>query len=64
MMWAFSTLNTEQISKIKELEEKLGITLIAFSNSDIKYADLSEEKVNMIKEAEKELKISLVAVNV
>jgi len=64
MIWAFSSLKAEQIKSIKELEEKMGVTLLAFSGINIKYADLSEEDLKLLLQAEKDLGVSLVAVNV
>lgn len=64
MTWAFSSLTAKQMKSIKELEEKMGVTLLAFSNINIKYANLSEEEMKVLFEAEKDLGVSLVAVHV
>lgn len=64
MIWGFSALNTEQVKAIKELEDKLGITLLAFSGANLKYADLSAEELDEMHKLEKELNLSLVAVKV
>lgn len=64
MIWAFSSLTAKQMKSIKELEEKIGVTLLAFSGMNIRYADLSEEDLKLLLQAEKDLGVSLVAVNV
>jgi hypothetical protein len=64
MLWAFSSLKDKQMKSIKELEEKMGVTLLAFSGMNIKYANLSEEDLKVLLQAEKDLGVSLVAVNV
>ena len=63
MIWAFSSLTAKQMKSIKELEEKMGVTLLAFSGMNIKYADLSEEDLKTLLQAEKDIGVSLVAVN-
>ncbi|AFV24688.1 hypothetical protein Mpsy_2484 [Methanolobus psychrophilus R15] len=64
MIWGFSALNSEQVKAIKELEDKMGITLLAFSDSNLKYADLSAEDLEEVHQLEKKLNLSLVAVKV
>jgi hypothetical protein len=64
MLWAFSSLTAKQMKSIKELEEKMGVTLLAFSGMNIKYVNLSEEDLKLLLQAEKDLLVSLVAVNV
>lgn len=64
MIWAFSSLTAKQMKSIKELEEKMDVTLLAFSGMNIKYADLSEEDLKTLLQAEKDIGVSLVAVNV
>lgn len=64
MLWAFSSLKDKQMKSIKELEEKMRVTLLAFSGMNIKYANLSEEDLKVLLQAEKDLGVSLVAVNV
>jgi hypothetical protein len=64
MTWGFSALNSEQVKAIKELEDKMGITLLAFSDANLKYADLSAEDLKEVHRLEKELNLSLVAVKV
>jgi hypothetical protein len=63
MIWAFSSLKAEQIKSIKELEEKMGVTLLAFSGINIKYADLSEEDLKLLFKLKRTLGF-MVAVNV
>lgn len=64
MTWVFSSLTTEQMKYIKEIEAKMGVTLLAFSNTNIKYANLSEEDLKLLLQTEKDLGVSLVALNV
>lgn len=60
-MWSFSKIDTENLKAITDLESKLGITLIAFSDDEIEYADLSEDAAKEVKDLEKKLGLSLVA---
>lgn len=64
MLWAFSSLKDKQMKAIRELEERMGVTLLAFSSIDIDYANLTEEELKLLLKAEKDLGLSLVAVNV
>jgi len=64
MLWAFSSLKDKQMKEIKALEEKMGVTLLAFSDIDVEYATLTEEEMKVLLQAEKDLGLSLVAVNV
>ncbi|WP_305064702.1 hypothetical protein [Methanococcoides sp.] len=61
-MWSFSKIDTENLKAIADLESKLGVTLIAFSDAEIKYADLNEDAAKEVKDLEKKLGLSLVAV--
>ena len=63
-MWIFSKLDSGNMKAVSDLENKLGVTLIAFSHDDIKYADLDEEAKKEVQSLEKELGISLVALDV
>ncbi len=62
MIWSFSALSSEQMKAIKELENKMGITILAFSDTNFKYANLSAEQLEEIHKLEKELRLSLVAI--
>ncbi len=64
MLWGFSALKDEYIKAINELEEQLGVTLLAFSGINIKNAELTKEDLLKIKGLEEKLGLSLVAVNV
>ncbi|NPE28397.1 hypothetical protein HNV12_10585 [Methanococcoides sp. SA1] len=63
-MWTFSKLNKENMDEISAAEEKLGITLIAFSDANTKYAELDANTVKEVKELEAKLGLSLVALKV
>ncbi|ADI74149.1 conserved hypothetical protein [Methanohalobium evestigatum Z-7303] len=62
MVWSFSKLDEDSIKAINELEKKMGIILLAFSDRDIKAADLDEDQLKSIKDLEDKLDMSLVAV--
>ena len=53
-------LNTNQFSELKELEDKMGVSLIAFEK---KYdlAQLSEDNLSLIKDFEKKTGLTIVA---
>ena len=53
-------LNTNQFTELKDLEEKIGVSLIAFEK---KYdlAQLSEDNLDLIKEFEKKTGLTIVA---
>lgn len=60
-MWTFSKLSKETMDAISAAEDKLGVTLLAFSDEGTKFAELSEDDVKEVKELEKKLGLSLVA---
>ncbi|MEL4305340.1 hypothetical protein [Methanococcoides sp. LMO-2] len=60
-MWTFSKLSKENMDAIGAAEEKLGVTLIAFSEEGTKFADLGDEAVKEVKALEEKLGLSLVA---
>ncbi|WMW22244.1 hypothetical protein RE476_00010 [Methanolobus mangrovi] len=64
MLWGFSVLKDEQMKAIAELEEKLDITLLAFSGINIKNAEITTDDLEQIKKLESDLGLSLVAVKV
>ncbi len=63
MVWGLSKLEDKEIEKIQQLEKKLEIELLAFSDYDLKIADLNKQEINKIKKLEKELNVSLLAIN-
>ncbi len=60
-MWIFSKLNTDNVNAINDLEKKLGIALVAFSNDATTFADLDDAGTKEIKDLEAELGVSLIA---
>lgn len=60
-MWSYSKIDTENLKAINELESKLGIALIAFSDEKIEYANLNEDAAKEVKDLEKKLGLSLLA---
>ena len=61
MVWSFSKITEEQIKAIDELEKKMDIVLLAFSDQ-VESAKLGDSDLKQIKDLEKELNLSLVAV--
>ncbi|SFM89777.1 hypothetical protein [Methanolobus profundi] len=64
MLWGFSVLKDEQMKAIAELEEKMNITLLAFSGINISNAEITNGDLEQIRKLEADLGLSLVAVNV
>ncbi|WP_342306348.1 hypothetical protein [Methanolobus sp. ZRKC5] len=64
MIWAFSALKEEEVKSIKELEDKMNVTLLSFSGIDISNAELSKSDLEEIQTLEEKLGRSLVAVKV
>jgi predicted xylose isomerase-like sugar epimerase len=62
-MWVFSELNNNNIKSVTDMEKKLGINLVAFSNDDTKFAELDDTSIKEIKALEGKLGVSLVALN-
>ncbi|WMW24016.1 hypothetical protein RE474_07855 [Methanolobus sediminis] len=62
MLWSYSKIDEAKVKTIEELEKKLGVTLLAFSEQDIKNAELTSDDLEQIKTIEGELGLSLVAV--
>lgn len=58
-----SNLNNDKIDTIKQLEKELGSTILAFSCSDLKAAELSAEQLDRLQAAEDVLGLSLVALS-
>ena len=62
MLCNLSSLKSEDLAKINQLEKELGAPLLAFSCRDLQPADVSEEQLDKIKALETQLGMSLVAV--
>lgn len=60
-MWIFSKLNSNNVKAVEDLEKKLGITLVAFSNDDTTFAELDDAGMKEVKALEDELGVSLIA---
>ncbi|MBP2029624.1 putative xylose isomerase-like sugar epimerase [Methanohalophilus levihalophilus] len=60
-MWIFSKLSTDNVKAVTDLEKKLGIALVAFSNDDTTFADLDDAAMKEVKALEDELGVSLIA---
>ena len=54
-------LSEEQVNEILELEQEIGISLVAYQVEDNSYANLPEEKLNKVRLLEKKLGIVLLA---
>jgi hypothetical protein len=63
MLCSLSSLETEKIDAIQNLEKELGKTVLAFSCHDIKPAQLSAADLEKIQDLEKKLSLSIVAVD-
>jgi hypothetical protein len=61
-MCNLSSLKSEELLRINELEKELGTPLLAFSCRELKPAEISQEKLEKIKALETRLGMSLVAV--
>lgn len=62
MLCSLANLDQGKLAKIQELEKKTGATVLAFSCSDLKAADLDPAGLNALQGVEQELGLSLVAV--
>lgn len=62
MLSSLSKLSAEQLEEIRSLEQKLGKTLLSFSEYDIIADGLSENDLGMLKNLEEKLGTMLVAV--
>jgi hypothetical protein len=62
MMCNLSSLKTDELAKITELEKELGTPLLAFSCRELQPAEVSGDQLNKIKDLETQLGMSLVAV--
>lgn len=62
MMCSLATLDEAKLTKVKELEGRLGKTLLAFSCGEMDADALDEGALTQIKETEDTLGIALVAV--
>lgn len=63
MFCSLSSLGTEKIKAIQNLEKELGKTVLAFSCHDIKAAQLSAAELQKIQDLEKKLSLSIIAVD-
>lgn len=63
MLCSLSSLETEKIDAIQNLEKELGKTVLAFSCHDIKPAQLSAADLEKIQDLEKKLSLSIIAVD-
>ncbi len=55
MLFNVAALENDKLESIKQLEQEVGKTLIAFSSYDLDAAQLSEDALGKIKEAEGKL---------
>jgi hypothetical protein len=62
MLCNLSRLDEGKIATIKEAEQKMGRTILAYNCFDAAPADLSKEELAQIKEVEQRLGLVLVAV--
>ena len=62
MMCSLAILDDAKLTKVKELEGKLGKTLLAFTYGDVNADTVDEGVLTQIKNAETDLGLSLVAV--
>ena len=58
----YASLSPEQVDKIKQHENELGVTLLAYQNPT--YARLKDEDMKRIRDLEQDLNLSLVAYEV
>ncbi|MAW07735.1 MAG: hypothetical protein CME61_05575 [Halobacteriovoraceae bacterium] len=58
----FAKVDNKKIEKIKKLESKLGVCLVAYELSDAPdYQNLSDEEIKEIQKIEKELGVTILA---
>jgi hypothetical protein len=62
MMCSLSALDQNKINAIKEMEQKIGKTVLAFSCREIEPAELTREELALIADTEKQLGLLLIAV--
>ena len=63
MLCSLANLDQDKLKRIQELEKKTGVTVLAFSCSDLKAANLDPAGLGELQNLEKDLGLSLVAVN-
>ncbi len=56
-----ASIDQERTKMIKDLENKLGICLVAYENNDSPFAGLSEDQLAEIRQMEKETGLTLLA---
>ena len=62
MLCSYACLDETKLDELKELEKRLGKTLLAFDCRDAKMESLSEQEIADIRELERKLGFPLVAV--
>lgn len=62
MLTSLSKLTPEQLEEIRSLEQKLGKTLLSFSNYDVISEELGQEDLESLRALEEKLGTMLVAV--
>jgi len=62
MLCNLSRLDDAKLQEIKNVEQKVGKTLLAYSCYNVAPADLSSDEMSLLTEAEKKLGVVLVAV--
>ncbi len=62
MICTYAHLDEEKLKAIKEVEKKIGKTLLAFSCRDMDVAPLSDEQMEELKRLEDKIGFPLVAV--
>ena len=62
MICSISSLKTEQLTRIQNLEKELGQTLLAISFQPVEMSDPAQDTIDKIKALEAELGIVLLAI--
>jgi len=62
MLCSLSSLDKDQLERIKSLEQELGKSLLSFTCHDIQAAKLNDEQLQKIRRLEDQLGVVLVAV--
>ncbi len=63
MLYTVSNVNDNQLGKIQALEEKSGVTLLAFTQLQVQPAQLNPDVLQEVMALEQELGVTLVAVD-
>jgi hypothetical protein len=56
-------LDDLNLDKVRQLERKLGVQLIAFNSDQNEYAELTKDQLNEIQELGKDIEATIVAYN-